>query len=220
VAELLLDAALATAAERGLSTVTVTAREELPDTIGFWVKHGFRELERVPPYVELRRPVHGGVFEVPDADSMHRLGGRVARWLRPGDLVVLTGSLGAGKTTFTQGLGDGLGVRGPVTSPTFVIARVHPSEVGGPALVHADAYRLGGAAELDDLDLDASLADSVTLVEWGEGLAEGLAEDRLEVAITRSTGGDAAPEGDEVRTVRLTPVGARWVGSDVADLVG
>ena len=98
--------------------------------------------------------------------------------------MLLIGDLGAGKTTFAQGLGDGLGVRGPVTSPTFVIARVHPSEVGGPALVHVDAYRLGGLAELDDLDLDASLDEAVTVVEWGEGIAEGLAESRLEVRIT------------------------------------
>ena len=119
--------------------------------------------------------------------------------------MLLIGELGAGKTTFTQGLGDGLGVRGPVTSPTFVIARVHPSEVGGPALVHVDAYRLGGLAELDDLDLDASLDEAVTVVEWGEGIAEGLAESRLEVRITR---GD--PIDDESRTVRVTGVGPRW----------
>ena len=99
--------------------------------------------------------------------------------------MLLTGDLGAGKTTFTQGLGEGLGVRGAVTSPTFVIARVHPSEVGGPPLVHVDAYRLGGLDELDDLDLDTSLDEAVTVVEWGEGLAEGLAESRLEVRITR-----------------------------------
>ena len=98
---------------------------------------------------------------------------------------LLIGDLGAGKTTFTQGLGAGLGVRGPVTSPTFVIARVHPSEVDGPALVHVDAYRLGGLDELDDLDLDTSLDEAVTVVEWGEGLAEGLAESRLEVRIER-----------------------------------
>ena len=99
--------------------------------------------------------------------------------------MVLTGDLGAGKTTLTQGIAEGLGVRGPITSPTFVIARVHPSLVGGPALVHVDAYRLGGLAELDDLDLDTSLEDSVTIVEWGHGLAEGLSEDRLEITLRR-----------------------------------
>jgi tRNA threonylcarbamoyladenosine biosynthesis protein TsaE len=158
-------------------------------------------------------------LDVATAAAMTELGARVAGLLRAGDVVVLTGDLGAGKTTLTQGLGGALGVHGRVTSPTFVISRVHRSTSSGPALVHVDGYRLGGALELDDLDLDESLADSVTLVEWGEGLAEGLAEDRLEVAITRSTGNER-PDGDEVRTVRLTPVGARWVASDVADLVG
>ena len=120
---------------------------------------------------------------------------------------MLSGELGAGKTTFTQGLGAGLGVRGDITSPTFVIARVHPSLVGGPDLVHVDAYRLGGLEELDDLDLDTSLDDAVTVVEWGEGLAEGLSESRLEVAIVR---GDAPHDGLDPRRVELTPVGPRW----------
>ena len=111
---------------------------------------------------------------VADADAMRALGAQVALSCRAGDVVVLTGPLGAGKTTFTQGLAVGLEVSGAVTSPTFVIARVHRSTVGGPDLVHVDAYRLGGLAELDDLDLDASLEESVTVVEWGEGLAERL----------------------------------------------
>src|SRR3954447_9775843 len=131
---------------------------------------------------------------------MHALGRRLAGLLRAGDLVVLTGDLGAGKTTLTQGIGDGLGVRGPVTSPTFVIARVHPSEVDGPPLVHVDAYRLGSIAEVDDLDLDASLDDSVTVVEWGDGLVDELTDDRLHVEITRPRGaqpGDQpGPDGD------------------------
>jgi tRNA threonylcarbamoyladenosine biosynthesis protein TsaE len=113
-----------------------------------------------------------------DAQATRAAGLRFAERLEPGDLVILSGELGAGKTTFTQGLAEGLGVRGPITSPTFVLARVHPSLVGGPALVHVDAYRLGGLAELDDLDLDASIEDSVTVVEWGEGKAEALAEGR------------------------------------------
>ena len=140
-------------------------------------------------------------IEVPTADAMRDLGRRLAAGLRAGDLLVLSGPLGAGKTTLVQGIGDGLGVRGPITSPTFVIARVHPSLRGGPALVHADAYRLGGIAEVDDLDLDASTDSSVTVVEWGEGLAEGLAEDRLEVAIELRGDG---------RIVRLTGIGPRW----------
>jgi len=145
--------------------------------------------------------------EVAPADEMRGLGHRLAAGLRAGDLLVLSGPLGAGKTTLVQGIGDGLGVRGPITSPTFVIARVHPSLCGGPALVHADAYRLGGAAEIDDLDLDSGTDSSVTAVEWGEGLAEGLSDDRLEIAIELS--GNA-------RTVRITGVGRRWAGAALA----
>lgn len=145
--------------------------------------------------------------DVPTADEMRGLGRRLAADLRAGDLLVLSGPLGAGKTTLVQGIGEGLGVRGPVTSPTFVIARVHPSVRGGPALVHADAYRLGGVAEIDDLDLDSDAASSVTAVEWGEGLAEGLSEDRLEVSIELS--------GDR-RTVRISGVGSRWAGVALA----
>jgi len=146
-------------------------------------------------------------IEVATAEEMRELGRRLAATLRAGDLLVLSGPLGAGKTTLVQGIGDGLGVRGPITSPTFVIARVHPSLRGGPALVHADAYRLGGAAEIDDLDLDSGTASSVTAVEWGEGLAEGLSDDRLEISIGLS--GDA-------RTVRITGVGPRWAGAVLA----
>ena len=157
---------------------------------------------------------------VASADDMLALGRRLAAELRPGDLVVLRGELGAGKTTLVQGIGAGLGVRGPVTSPTFVIARVHPSLTGGPALVHADAYRLASPAEVDDLDLDASLETSVTVVEWGGGLVEGLAADRLDVSIALaaagagsyapgSVPGGAAPE-QEPRTVRLEGHGDRW----------
>ncbi|MEU8265958.1 tRNA (adenosine(37)-N6)-threonylcarbamoyltransferase complex ATPase subunit type 1 TsaE [Sphaerisporangium sp. NPDC049002] len=140
---------------------------------------------------------------VSTTEDMWSLGEELARLLVPGDLVVLSGPLGAGKTTLVQGVAEGLKVRGPITSPTFVIARVHPSLTGGPALVHADAYRLGGALEVDDLDLDASLDDSVTVVEWGEGLVEGLADDRLEISIER---GDTGEE----RLVRLRGVGRRW----------
>jgi tRNA threonylcarbamoyladenosine biosynthesis protein TsaE len=142
---------------------------------------------------------------LPTAADTEALGRRLAGRLRAGDLVLLSGELGAGKTTLARGLGAGLGVRGAVTSPTFVIARVHPSLSGGAALVHVDAYRLGDLAEVDDLDLDASLSESVTVVEWGEGKVEGLAEDRLEVVLHR--GSDPA---DETRTVQLRPVGRRW----------
>nr|WP_255430269.1 tRNA (adenosine(37)-N6)-threonylcarbamoyltransferase complex ATPase subunit type 1 TsaE [Streptomonospora sp. PA3] len=133
---------------------------------------------------------------------MRALGRRIAARLHPGDLLILSGPLGAGKTTLTQGIGEGLGARGPITSPTFVIARVHPSETGGPSLVHADAYRLGGAEELDDLDLDSGLGESVTVIEWGEGLAEHLADERLEITIARRP--------DDTRGITLTGIGARW----------
>ncbi|MGI8949306.1 MAG: tRNA (adenosine(37)-N6)-threonylcarbamoyltransferase complex ATPase subunit type 1 TsaE, partial [Ornithinimicrobium sp.] len=120
---------------------------------------------------------------LPTAADTRRFGRLLGEQLRAGDLVLLTGDLGAGKTTLTQGLADGLGVRGPITSPTFVIAREHPSLSAGPPLVHVDAYRLGGRAELDDLDLDTALDEAVTVVEWGEGLVEQLSGDRLEVRL-------------------------------------
>nr|WP_244900392.1 MULTISPECIES: tRNA (adenosine(37)-N6)-threonylcarbamoyltransferase complex ATPase subunit type 1 TsaE [Streptomyces] len=164
---------------------------------------------------------------------MQEVGRSLAGLLRPGDLVLLTGELGAGKTTLARGLGAGLGVRGAVTSPTFVIARVHPSLTDGPPLVHVDAYRLGGRGleEMDDLDLDVSLPESVVIVEWGEGRVEELSEDRLHVVIERTTGdeagaaaGDGAegPDGDggadDVRTVTVTGVGERWRGVDLSVL--
>lgn len=156
---------------------------------------------------------------VPTRDDMHALGRRLAAVLRAGDLVVLSGGLGAGKTTLTQGIGEGLGVRGGITSPTFVIARVHPSLGAGPALVHVDAYRLGSLAEVDDLDLDASLESSVTIVEWGEDKVEELSEDRLAVVIERPVGGDPVDDGDEPRTVSVVGVGSRWVAVDLAAVV-
>ena len=150
------------------------------------------------------------LLRLPTVDDTQALGRALGALLHPGDLVVLTGGLGAGKTTLTQGIGEGLGVRGPVTSPTFVIARVHPSVVGGPPLVHVDAYRLGGTLELDDLDLDASVDDSVTVVEWGHGLAEDLSEDRLEVVL------DVDP-ATERRTATVTGIGGRWAGPSTDD---
>lgn len=155
----------------------------------------------------------GRRLDLPATSDTRRLGETLGRMLRAGDLVVLTGSLGAGKTTLTQGIGAGLGIRGPVTSPTFVIARVHPSTVGGPPLVHVDAYRLHGALELDDLDLDAAVEESVTVVEWGHGLAEGLAEDRLEVVL------EADPETEE-RAAVVTGLGGRWSDDDLTVLGG
>jgi tRNA threonylcarbamoyladenosine biosynthesis protein TsaE len=140
---------------------------------------------------------------VPDTDATMRLGASLGRVLRAGDLLLLSGPLGAGKTTLVRGIGEGLGVRGPVTSPTFVLARVHPSLVGGPALVHVDAYRLGGLDELEDLGLEADLEASVLAVEWGSGLAEGLADARLEVDIARH-------DADDTRSVTLRGFGPGW----------
>lgn len=160
------------------------------------------------------------------ADEMHALGRELAGVLRAGDLVVLSGPLGAGKTTLTRGIGEGLGVRGPVTSPTFVLARTHPSLTGGAPLVHVDAYRLSSALELDDLDID--FARSVVVVEWGAGMLDGVADSWLEVAIERPTGADERQEAgdaddagesdeigeaDEPRTVTVTGYGPRWAGA-------
>ncbi len=128
-----------------------------------------------------------GRHEIDSPSGMEAFGERIGRMLRPGDLVVLTGPLGAGKTTLTRGIAAGLGVRGPVQSPTFVIARTHPSLVGGAPLVHVDAYRLGSAVELDDLDID--LAGSVVVVEWGRGMVEGLADAWWEIELEREWGG-------------------------------
>ena len=152
---------------------------------------------------------------LPDAAATRALGERLASVLVAGDLVVLTGGLGAGKTTLTQGIGAGLGVRGQVASPTFIIARVHPPLADGPALVHVDAYRLTSLAEVDALDLDADVDDSVTVVEWGAGLVEDLTADRLEVEVVRPRG-----EADEPRRALLHGVGARWAGVDLAAVVG
>jgi tRNA threonylcarbamoyladenosine biosynthesis protein TsaE len=158
---------------------------------------------------------------VATAEQMRGLGRRLAGLLHEGDLVVLSGPLGAGKTTLAQGIGAGLGVRGQITSPTFVIARLHPSLGSGPDLVHADAYRLGSRAEVDDLDLDADLATSVTVVEWGEGLVEDLAPAFLSVVIRAdedSAPADSAPADsaecggdlDVLRMVHVQGWGERW----------
>lgn len=135
------------------------------------------------------------VHEVADADAMRDLGTALAGRLKAGDLVVLSGPLGAGKTTLVQGVAVGMRVSGSVTSPTFVIARVHEALGSGPDLVHVDAYRLSSLGEVADLDLEVSLSDSVTVVEWGEGKVEGLASRRTVVSIDR----DADPRTVTIR---------------------
>jgi tRNA threonylcarbamoyladenosine biosynthesis protein TsaE len=135
-------------------------------------------------------------LKVTTAEQTHALGAALAEVLRAGDLLVLTGELGAGKTTFTQGLGEGLGVREGIISPTFVLVRIHPNlpggpKPGGPDLVHVDAYRLGSASEIDDIDLENTMDSSVTVVEWGRDRVEHLSESRLEVELHRTIGGGA-----------------------------
>lgn len=140
-------------------------------------------------------------------EEMNALGALLATQLREGDLVALNGELGAGKTTLTRGLGEALGVRGAVTSPTFVLARTHPRADGAP-LVHVDAYRLSSAVELDDLDID--FERSIVVVEWGAGLLDGISDDWLEIDIVRPIGGEETEEGVEPRTVTVTGHGERW----------
>jgi tRNA threonylcarbamoyladenosine biosynthesis protein TsaE len=175
-------------------------------------------------------------FTATTADQTHALAVRLAGVLQAGDLLVLSGELGAGKTTFTQGLGEGLGVRAGIISPTFVLVRIHPNlsdgpRPGGPDLVHVDAYRLGSAAEIDDIDLENTMDNSVTVVEWGRDRVEHLSESRLEIDLHRAIGlagseleGGASSaagtlpgalnfdedETDEPRTIVMRGYGPRW----------
>ena len=184
----------------------------------------------VPAQAEL--PAWEETLRVTTADQTHALGAALGAELQAGDLLVLTGELGAGKTTFTQGLGEGLGVRAGIISPTFVLVRIHPNlpdgpRPGGPDLVHVDAYRLGSASEIDDIDLENTLDSSVTVVEWGRGRVEHLTESRLEVDLHRAIGLDAlgaaeplpghtetldfdTEDLDEPRTIVLRGFGPRW----------
>ncbi|WP_217131674.1 tRNA (adenosine(37)-N6)-threonylcarbamoyltransferase complex ATPase subunit type 1 TsaE [Leucobacter chinensis] len=147
--------------------------------------------------------------EIATPEAMHDLGVAIGETLKAGDVVMLTGALGAGKTTLTRGIGQGMGVRGQVTSPTFVLARTHPSLVGGPELVHVDAYRLGGPEELDDLDLDFEHA--AVVIEWGKGMIDDL-PNLLEITLTRQTGAEveAGEEAIEARGVLFEGYGERW----------
>ena len=185
-------------------------------------------------------------LDVRTADETHALAAGLGAQLQTGDLLVLTGELGAGKTTFTQGLGEGLGVRAGIISPTFVLVRIHPNlpdgpRPGGPDLVHVDAYRLGSASEIDDIDLENTMDSAVTVVEWGRGRVEHLSESRLEVDLLRSLGvGTHSPEArapeenprmaapqdpdvldfdtdddDEPRTIVIRGFGPRWMDPPV-----
>ncbi|MFL6239921.1 MAG: tRNA (adenosine(37)-N6)-threonylcarbamoyltransferase complex ATPase subunit type 1 TsaE [Actinomycetes bacterium] len=201
-------------ARRPVEDLHVGVRFALADNRRFWETLSYADfgsdehsyiLSRTPPYLAL----------VATGEEMRDLGRRLAALLAPGDVVVCIGELGAGKTTFAQGVGAGLGVETAITSPTFVLARAHrgPSRV---PFVHADAYRLGGVAdplgELDALDLDASVDEAVTLVEWGAGLAERLAASRVEVRM------DVAD--DETRSVVIDGLGPRWAGVNLRAALG
>jgi len=145
-------------------------------------------------------------FRIQDPEHMHLLGLAIAKVLRAGDLLLLNGPLGAGKTTLTRGIGEGLGAQGTVQSPTFVLARTHRTAVG-PKLVHVDAYRLNSAVELDDLDID--FANSIVVVEWARDYVDGIADHFLQVDINRES-------EDESRLVKISGVGPRWEGVEIA----
>lgn len=213
------------AEERGLDGIWLVARAELPETVRFWTHRHYVETHREGPTVHLGKTLWLA-REVPAATAMAELAARVASLVRAGDVLVLTGDLGAGKTTFTQGLGEALGVRGPITSPTFVLARTHPSLVGGPALVHVDAYRLGDAAELDDIDLDTGLDEAVTVVEWGAGKAEQLSDSWLDITIEVRQVREADPTGtacgvasEDMRVVSIKPNGPRWIDVPLRSMI-
>jgi tRNA threonylcarbamoyladenosine biosynthesis protein TsaE len=207
IAAAMVEVAIEVLTARGVAAVELIARAEFPKVVAWWQRHGFAEVDRQGRSLTFARQLP--VRKVaPTAEDTTELGRRLAGVVRAGDVIIASGDLGAGKTTFTQGLGAGLGVVGSIISPTFVLSRVHPSTSGGPGLVHVDAFRLGSFAELEDLDLEVSLDDSVTLVEWGAGIAEGLAEDYLELDIRRGLD----PE-DETRWIFLTPIGDRWTAS-------
>ncbi|MCW2825574.1 MAG: tRNA ((37)-N6)-threonylcarbamoyltransferase complex ATPase subunit type 1 TsaE [Aeromicrobium sp.] len=224
VASAMLGVAEDTAEERGKDGIWLDVREELPETVQFWSRRLYHPVGRDEPFIEFGKTLWLA-REVPTPEEMRALAARLAPLLRAGDLLVLSGDLGAGKTTFTQGLGESLGVRGPITSPTFVLARTHPSLVEGPPLVHVDAYRLGDLSEIDDLDLDSTTEAAVTVVEWGDGMAEQLTDSWLHLRIevrgprpidplgTPHDGdlGDVAEDADP-RVVTIKPHGPRWVG--------
>lgn len=207
VASAMVGVAEEVARERGYDGLWLLVREELPETVRFWLRRGYFRCGTRGVHTTVQKALPASVA-IPSVEAMADLAGRVSAVVTAGDLVILQGELGAGKTTFTQGLGEALGVRGPITSPTFVLARIHPTLVEGPDLVHVDAYRLRSASEVDDLDLDATADRSVTVVEWGSGVAEQLSDNWLHIAI------GAGSTGPDSRQVSVVPHGPRW--ADVA----
>jgi len=217
IASAMVAAAEELAAIRGFTRAELLARTEFPEFIAFWQHRGFVVDRRAEPGVILAKQLPLAI-KVPTSHAMRLLGERLAQLLERGDVILAAGDLGAGKTTLTQGIGRGLGSEGPIISPTFVLSRLHPSRTGRPTLMHVDAYRLSTASELDDLDLDAAAADSVTVVEWGQGIADGLSDDRLEIDIWTSEADSSATGDDTERIVTIRAVGPRWRGTDLGML--
>ena len=218
IASAMVEAAENLAARQGCSRIELFAREEIAELITFWAHRGYAVDRNAPHGMILTKSLPVSI-RVPTSDAMRDLGARLARLLEPGDVVIASGELGAGKTTLTQGIGRGLGTTGRVISPTFVLSRIHPSTTGRPGLVHVDAYRLSGPEELDDLDLGATVPQSVTVVEWGRGVAEGLADDRLEIDIAHPAVNGAYPgDPDSERIVTIRTVGRRWSHRRLAEL--
>jgi tRNA threonylcarbamoyladenosine biosynthesis protein TsaE len=217
IASAMVAAAEELTAIRGFERVELLARTEFGEFITFWQHRGFVVDRQVDHGVMLAKPLPLAI-KVPTSEAMVRLGERLAKLLERGDVILAAGDLGAGKTTLTQGIGRGLGSEGPIISPTFVLSRIHPSRIGRPTLMHVDAYRLATASELDDLDLDAAVADSITVVEWGQGIADGLSDARLEIDIWTSEADSMATSDDGERVVTIRPVGSRWRGVDLSVL--
>jgi tRNA threonylcarbamoyladenosine biosynthesis protein TsaE len=217
IASMMVTAAEELAAIQGFKQVELFSRSEFPEYIAFWQHRGFLVDRGVPHGVILAKSLPLAI-KVPTSDAMVRLGERLAQLLERGDVIIAGGDLGAGKTTLTQGIGRGLGSEGRIISPTFVLSRIHPSAIGRPTLMHVDAYRLSTSYELDDLDLDAAVPDSVTVVEWGQGIADGLADDRLEIDIWTSTADLSAVDEDSERIVTIRTVGGRWRAVDLGAL--
>ena len=219
IASAMVAAAEELAAIHGFEHAELFVRAEFPEFITFWQHRGFAVARTAAHGVILTKALPLAI-KIPTSDAMVRLGERLAQLLKRGDVILAAGDLGAGKTTLTQGIGRGLGSEGPIISPTFVLSRIHPSSTGRPTLMHVDAYRLATASELDDLDLDATVADSITVVEWGQGIAEGLAANRLEIDIWTSPADFSATGDAGERVVTIRTVGARWREVELSVLRG